>query len=346
MAEPQVEPLPPNLDARVLTHLMADMRRRLPYASWIAAADLFAETVRKYVSADLPAMDDAAKTFLNRIHVDGLAQLGPVLGSEHARDLREYFASQDCFNGHVYGHSDKRPRRIGHGAETFHYASYRPQQILAAPYLLELANDLRLVTIAANYLGCLPSLYSINAWWSFPGQSARAEYAQQYHRDEDDFRFLTLFVYLTDVESSDGAHCFVRGSHNHAAFRAGIESARRKFDGQPAAIRPADIDVDPDQLFERNGYPEMDALIDAAFGDRIERIHGPAGTGFLANTFAFHKGLTPTRHRRLAVSFRYGLGRNSVSISDEIEPQPRALYGHRIGDDPLHRYVCRWLIEP
>ena len=41
-----------------------------------------------------------------------------------------------------------------------------------------------------------------------------------YHRDVDDFRFIKLFVYLTDTSSTTGAHSFIKGSHQGRKWAA------------------------------------------------------------------------------------------------------------------------------
>jgi hypothetical protein len=78
-------------------------------------------------------------------------------------------------------------------------------QVLRAPFLFERALDL--TDVAAVYLiADPPVMYSANVFWTRPGNVVRPD-IQEFHRDQDDERFLVLFTYLTDVERpEDGPH--------------------------------------------------------------------------------------------------------------------------------------------
>jgi hypothetical protein len=118
-------------------------------------------------------------------------------------------------------------------------------------------------------------LSSLGIRWSFPAESPGGA-VQRYHRDPDDWRFLKLFVYLTDVDLDAGPHVFVKGSHLTAArLRA------RPYTGQ-------DID-----------------LLHGA-GAALP-VTGPAGTSFLADTYGIHRGMVPIRRARLILQAQYSL---------------------------------------
>ena len=80
--------------------------------------------------------------------------LGPVLTQEKAGEVTRYLETKPCFNAHIAWMGDNVPRRIGDGAEAFHYGSYQLADILAAPYLIEIANRPDIPSIAEGYLGC------------------------------------------------------------------------------------------------------------------------------------------------------------------------------------------------
>jgi hypothetical protein len=74
---------------------------------------------------------------------------------------------------------------------------------ILTPHLLETA--LAHTDLVAAYLGCDPPvMYSINVFWTRPGPAAARKDIQEFHRDKDDERFVTMFVFLTDV-FEDGA---------------------------------------------------------------------------------------------------------------------------------------------
>lgn len=93
------------------------------------------------------------------------------------------------------------PRAISGSSEC---VCVETDKIIAAPHFLEVA--LELTNVAARYLNCDPPVgYSMNAFWTRPGASVRPD-IQEFHIDQDDVRFLVLFVYLNDVLNlEDGA---------------------------------------------------------------------------------------------------------------------------------------------
>lgn len=149
------------------------------------------------------------------------------------------------------------------------------------PAVAAAASDPDLRAVAAGYLRSTPRLVGANLWWTFPVDALAADrdrHAHCFHRDVDDLAFLKAFYYLTPVAPGDGGHVVVTGSHRFGTFDR-VE-VRRFSDDEVAAAH------DP---------------------DRIREITGPAGTGFLEDTFCLHKGLTPTRTPRLVLQFEFAL---------------------------------------
>jgi hypothetical protein len=75
-----------------------------------------------------------------------------------------------------------------------------------------IANDSRILNVVTRYFGAKPTISNINCWWSFSARQSVKE-AQFFHRDMDDYKFLKMFIYLTDVAEESGSHIFVEGSH-------------------------------------------------------------------------------------------------------------------------------------
>jgi len=92
-----------------------------------------------------------------------------------------------------------------------HIAHHNHIDIINAPYLLQIANDPLILDIAASFLGCKPTIGYMAVWWSYP-TIKRAQQAEKFHRDVDDWRFLKLFIYLTDVNDKNGPHIYVTHS--------------------------------------------------------------------------------------------------------------------------------------
>src|SRR5262245_55809048 len=77
-------------------------------------------------------------------------------------------------------------------------ADYQLETVLNCPHVLALANSDFLIRTATQYIGCLPTISTLRIWWTFPG-SERQE-VHSFHRDREDWRGLTVFVYLGDVD--------------------------------------------------------------------------------------------------------------------------------------------------
>ena len=132
------------------------------------------------------------------------------------------------------------------------------------------------------------------------------EGTQVYHRDPDDWRFLKVFIYLTDVGTETGPHAYVRGSHLTAG----------RIRSHPYA---------PQQLMERYG------------ADNIQLIVGPRGTAFLADTWGIHSGQVPRRAPRLILQAQYSLLPVYALRYDPVPIQVGRAFD---------RYVNRLLVNP
>lgn len=298
-------------------------------------AATFAGFVNRVVPLEVTAEGTAEAV---EFQAEGRVRLGRLLSAEQAHEVRRHFLNRPCFNSHVPLEGDGTPRRVGEGAEAFHYGSYTLSDILAAPYLLEIATSPLLLGAAQHYLGCTPTLYSMNAWWSFAGKSENAVYSQSFHRDTDDYRFCTLFCYLTDVDENRGPHIFVRRTHREDLVKAHLEDQAR----QGRLATEDEQRVLSGMIFDNSsaGYGS-DPVIEAHFGDLIETIFGPAGTSFLADTSAYHKGLRPIRRDRLIFWARYGIYTNMGPISP---PVSWSSVSHRLTPTDRLRYICRQIL--
>jgi len=63
--------------------------------------------------------------------------------------------------------------------------------------VVDIFNDPRLIDLVEEHLGCVPTLYSLNGWWVVSGEPARVGLLAVFPPDIDDWRFLTLFLFLS-----------------------------------------------------------------------------------------------------------------------------------------------------
>lgn len=296
--------------------------------------------VSRHANAGSPGDGKAAAAVAEALRSEGYSRFDKLLDPQAAGAARSFLEAKPCYNAHIASMSDNFARRIGAGAEAFHYGAHSLSDIVRAPGLVEIANDPRLIEAAERYLGCVPTLYSLNAWWSFPNAKGPARYSQSFHRDRDDFRFCTLFVYLTDVGSgNEGPHVYVRRTHRRDLIEHRLaEVGETETAGLTAEDRGL---IEAKALSTIEGYGS-DGIVQALFGAQTDTILGDAGTAILADTFGFHKGIPPTTRPRLMFWARYGTYPNFSPATQRV---PWTMIEGRLPGDMRTRYVNRALFS-
>jgi len=284
--------------------------------------------------------DDAT---LRMLQDDGYCRLGSILDAGQTKEVVDHFKRTTCFNAHLVAKSDGTGRLYDGGADKFPFGSYRMQDVAGAPHLLEIANDPRIIALAANYLGCAPSLYSMNAWWSFPGDWGDGLLTQGFHRDEDDFKNCVLFIYLTDVDEDTGAHEYIRTTQDPAAVERRLKTTDFPFVTVTRNGVEERLAVKFDDLFAGAGYGG-DHVYSALFGGLIDRIEGAEGEGFISDATGLHRALRPNGRPRLIAWIRYGMFQNRAYLNDALAPIADPALQSRIGSDLKSRYINRLVV--
>jgi hypothetical protein len=206
---------------------------------------------------------------VSTLHQQGIATLSDFVSKDKADNILQYLQGQDVLlaDGRLVPTQQLPPDT--------RMAVYPLQTLIKNSDVLSLITAAPVMRIAVDYLGCKPTLSGLGAYWSFPGNEP-AVYTQHFHRDLDDWRFVKLFVYLTDVDDGSGPHAYVMQSHRTAAhFRARPYSRR---------------------------------AIDSHYGrDKVHTVLGPRGTAFMADTYGIHAGMVPTHAPRLILQAQYSL---------------------------------------
>lgn len=171
------------------------------------------------------------------------------------------------------------------------YATYwhTPEQLYENNDLVSFFSDNVLREVIERYLGCHSVFDFATAWWTYPTKTPDSAAAQLYHFDYDRVRWVKVFCYLTDVDSSNGPHSVVRKSHESSA-----------------------------KLALRDGRFSDSEINKLGLGKDIVNLTGAAGTVFLEDTRAFHKGTPVTKGLRCVVEYER-------SVSHYGYPHPECL---------------------
>jgi hypothetical protein len=262
-----------------------------------AIARLLAAGVRSRHATLATGHESDLRDLLGVLERDGIAMLPSLFSPSQLGDVAAFFMNQPVVapKGNCVA-LDELPAGVA-------MASYGLPTVVACPWLMGAINRRDILRLASAYLGCKPTICAIGVRWSFPGSTV-LDMTQAFHRDPDEWRFLKLFVYLTDVEGDTGPHVFVAGSH----------STRTRVRGK--------------------AYSEEQVA--ARFGKQnVRTILGARGTTFLADTIGIHAGLPPQRAPRLLLQVQY-----SILPNFALEYRPVAGTSH----EGLDRYVNRLIL--
>ncbi|WP_428680043.1 hypothetical protein [Reyranella sp.] len=318
-----------DLTARALTVI----RRSLPKHQWDQVAEMIARD-RHGIEAHLREETPSC-------HFDGL--IGNSRDRSHVKvpmtlpnvdELRRYFDDQPVHKGANALSFDGRAKSLAAARQDFPLAAYSAESVIRAPGLIDTMNDPRLLHLIEAYLGCVPTLYSVNAWWSFVAPKPEMTNVQYFHRDTDDWRFVTLFIYLTDVAADGGPHEVVPESHS-------LEGMKKLIKGIPFWRSKMDVE----RSFVDDMGKDFSLACEQHFKNAAVQLTGPAGSMFLVNTLALHRGIVPTRTDRLVIWARYGLGPNTNSADLERGPLGIRFVPTHLQGTLRDRYINRLLME-
>ena len=211
---------------------------------------------------------------LHQLRTRGLARIGRPLDKAQCQGLVDYFLGHDVSDPHRPALPHFKPLEPGRHVNA-HIAHHSAEDIVRAPHLLALANDPQVLATVEQFLGCKPTLAYLAAWWSY-ATPLGAQEAEFFHRDVDDWRFVKLFVYLTDVEDQSGPHVYVAES----------------------ATSP--------KLTQIRRFTDVEVAANFAL-DQILTMTGEAGDAFIEDTFGIHKGQPVAAGHRLIFQAVYSM---------------------------------------
>jgi hypothetical protein len=139
--------------------------------------------------------------------------------------------------------------------------------------------NLQIKPIADAYLGADSIILNSQIWATFPDEKNTYNPDFGFHYDLDDYRFLKLFIYLTDVDEDSGPHQIIDESHlGNVIFR----------------------------FFNRR----LGNALPARFSNKVKVMLGKRGEGFFEDTLCYHKGTRP-KNPRMILQLQFALSDKS-----------------------------------
>lgn len=159
-----------------------------------------------------------------------------------------------------------------------------------------ISHDPIILEIARKYLGAEPILWLTQMRWSFPSSDQSQENmtpsdyqepdqydSHAFHYDALDFKSLTIFIYLTDVDIDSAPHVIIASTHNNKS------------------------------ISEIVNIIISDEVAHKRYGDRMQIILGKRGTVFFEETSSYHK-VSICRNARLMLAIDYVLRRKEAPV--------------------------------
>jgi hypothetical protein len=157
----------------------------------------------------------------------------------------------------------------------------KEEDLINNPDIQNLMTDMSILSIAQAYLETPPVLDIVTMWWSTPiSKTACSESAQLYHFDMDRIKWLKFFIYLTDVNTDNGPHCYIKSSHLYG------NKPKSLLNRGYARISDEDIA----EFYHQNDFVE---------------VVGAKGSIIAGDTSCFHKGKPLLRGERLILELEF-----------------------------------------
>lgn len=252
----------------------------------VGAIDHYAREVWS-VTDPITSVPSDADQYAKELQQQGYCFL-PDIDAEKLSDMTAFLRELPVYE--KTSGTDRKPIPLEQAEAAFNIGHFHEADLVNCPHFLEIATDPLRLGIAQRFLGTVPQIITVAAWWSF-AKADTAKAAQLFHLDLDDYRFFKFFIYLTDVDEEAGPHVYVPTTNRQDTLVAarGRAATPEAFDNWMGTLRKSDEDVV------------------AAFGIEPVRLTGKAGTNFIASTRGIHKGLLPKSKNRLVCQVAYGV---------------------------------------
>ena len=224
---------------------------------------------------------------------DGVS-FGLELKKEYLERIKKYTEENLCF-------ADRNPEKGFKLEDLDRVNNILKKDVVVAQYFnfsqSEVAKEISSSNIINNivmeYFKKQPKFVGANLWWTFPGKHQerdRLKHAHYFHRDIDDYKFLKLFIYVTDVDENSGPHIVVKSTHRSKLI-----------------CKLSDF-------WKERRYTDYE--VQKSYAKDIITILGRSGTSFFENTLCLHKGTTPNQNARLLLQFEWAC--NDYGVATDV----------------------------
>ncbi len=280
------------------------------------------DRISNSISEGVPDINDKSRYFIDQkysldtivkeVEEKGFFVIESVIPQEICKSIVNYALTEESTPREVSG-LKKIPPCIP--VEPFLSARYDfsriPISIFKNKIIQDLIADPFIINIAQRYLKCRPFLDPIELWWLFPFSMRDQNWAEEYHFDMDTLKWIKFFINFEEIELENGPHCFIEGSHLSGAI--------------------------PGEILNKGYSRTSDNQVFAHYSKERERkFIVPAGSLLIEDTRGLHKGLTPTKGRRLLLSIQY----SNILLKDGLFPlinepfEVSELFGRRLVETP------------
>jgi hypothetical protein len=265
--------------------------------------DLQLKILKNYYSISNQADNIDKKFFIKKIT--------RLISKENCANVINYFFKYKSYSHHVPDVNKSKLSVHEHKVQESDYSSYESKINFNCKSILHIATNKKIMNLVRNFLGDNPKIYSINTFWTYPKKKKLLTH--KFHRDPDDFRFLTLFIYWTPIKKNDGAQSYIENTSFYDSFndiawwkKLIIIIKKRKFISFKNIIKLQD------------GYFLNNDDYKFLFKNKIKSIVANEGDVILANTNNLHKG-SECKNPRLITWIRYGLYKNYIYKKDNLK---------------------------
>jgi len=190
-------------------HDLTDISVARDYETNIKKKNIINDLVNNYINSIENTHDSNLEKVLKE---DGVIVLENFLTDNEVDEIYNIVANEKGYNYHLSATAYNRETKTINEAVDWNILSYEPSILFQSKTLLNTITDKKLLSLVQSYLGCFPTIFSINSLWSIYQEEGFK--TQTVHRDYDDFKFLSLFVLLTDVDESNGPHVYYAKTHD------------------------------------------------------------------------------------------------------------------------------------